>query len=167
MGRTSLSTETQTSLSPATLSSSSRGSWGTTMPVGRYSPSSMSMVLPEASFQWNMAKNSHQEVLGHIKWLTHFIWLLWVWRCSSSTLRSSKMTKLLTLILQESPVIPQRKLTSGAVFWLLPTAGDYRWGSEHRSTGKSILEIDNKVIYLQDRQYKYNILITFWLTKTQ
>lgn len=162
MGRTSLSTETQSSLSPATLSSSLRGSWGTTMPVGRYSPSSMSMVLPEASFQWNMPKNPHQEVSGHIpiKWLTHFIWLLWVWRCSSSTLRSS-------LILQESPFIPQRKLTSGAVFWLLPTAGDYRWGSEHRSTGKSILEIDNKVIYLQDRQYKYNILITFWLTKTQ
>lgn len=138
MGRTSLSTEAQTSLSPATLSSSSRGSWGTTLPVGRYRPSSMSLVFPEASFQWNMPRNPHQEVSGHIpiKCLTHFIWLFWVWSCSSSTLKSSKMTKLLTLILRESPVIPQRKLTL-ALFWPLPTAGDYNWGLEHRSTGKS------------------------------
>ena len=59
-GGSSFNRETQTSLSPATSSSSSGGTRGVPRPAGRHSLSNVSWVFPGVSSQWDVPGTPHQ-----------------------------------------------------------------------------------------------------------
>ena len=115
-GGSSLSRETQTSLSPAASFSSSGGPRGIPRPAERQSLQSalglLLGLLPVGRAQNTSPGRRPGGILTRCP--SHLIWLLSMSRSSHSTPSPSWMTELVTLSLRESPDTLRRKPISAA-----------------------------------------------------
>lgn len=130
-GGNSLSSDTQTSLTPVTSSS------GRTprRSQARRSPSCLSWVFLEGLLKVGLAWNTSLGSCpgGNWNWATS---AGLIWRSSSSTISSPQVTEHLTLPLTVQPATSRWKLNTASVFatsMSLPKACDQWWGQESTS----------------------------------